>query len=296
MRITDNLKEDISNAPSWFLDALKIKPSELIIKNIRGDLSYSRWNCLNENKKLLILIHGTGAHKRWWYPIAPQFMQDTNIVAVDLPGMGDSGFREEYSIKDFGECIISIIENEKIKNGIDNVSIVGHSLGGQVAAYVASEQKELVNNLIMIDTFIRPPDWDPSQHEGGPLRMIKYYPEKRIILERFRLLPQQDCNNDWFMRYIADHSVKETDEGWRWKFDDSMFNSLERLFGYKFSFGCPALFIHGADSLLMSANILDNIKKTYSDIMDFNEVKGAAHHVPLDKPLEIVDIIKKRLF
>jgi len=61
---------------------------------------------------------------------------------------------------------------------------VGHSLGGQVAAYVASEQKELVNNLIMIDTFIRPPDWDPSQHEGGPLRMIKYYPEKRIILRK----------------------------------------------------------------------------------------------------------------
>jgi hypothetical protein len=46
--------------------------------------------------------------------------------------------------------------------------------------------------------------------------------------------------------------VKQTEEGWRWKFDDSMFNSLERLFGYKFSFGCPALFIHGADSLLMS--------------------------------------------
>ena len=296
MRITDNLKEDISDAPSWFLDALKIKPSELVIKNVRGDLSYSRWNCLNENKKLLILIHGTGAHKRWWYPIAPQFMQDANIVAVDLPGMGDSGFREEYSIKDFGECIISIIENEKIKNGIDNVSIVGHSLGGQVAAYVASEQKELVNNLIMIDTFIRPPDWDPSQHEGGPLRMIKYYPEKRTILERFRLLPQQDCNNDWFMRYIADHSVKETDEGWRWKFDDSMFNSLERLFGYKFTFDCPALFIHGATSLLMSGNILENIKEMYSDIMEFKEVPEAAHHVPLDKPIEIIDIIKNRLF
>ena len=70
----------------------------------------------------------------------------------------------------------------------------------------------------------------------------------------------------------------------------------ERLFGYKFSFGCPALFIHGANSLLMSANILDNIKKMYSEIMDFNEVNGAAHHVPLDKPLEIVDIIKSRLF
>ena len=46
----------------------------------------------------------------------------------------------------------------------------------------------------------------------------------------------------------------------------------------------------------MSANILDNIKKMYSKIMDFNEVNDAAHHVPLDKPLEIVDIIKSRLF
>ncbi len=296
MRITDNLKDDISNAPSWFLDSLKVEPSELTIKNIKGDLSYSRWNCINESKSLLILIHGTGAHKRWWYPIAPHFMEKTNVVAVDLPGMGDSGFRDEYSIKDFGECLISIIKEEKTKNGLDDVSIVGHSLGGQVAAYVASEQKELVNNLIMIDTFIRPPDWDPDQHEGGPLRMIKYYPEKKTILERFRLLPQQDCENDWFMRYIADHSVKRTEKGWRWKFDDSMFNSLERLFGYKFTFDCPALFIHGQDSLLMSGNILSNIKNMYSDIMEFEEVPGAAHHVPLDKPTEIIDIIKRRLF
>jgi pimeloyl-ACP methyl ester carboxylesterase len=244
----------------------------------------------------MIFIHGTGAHKKWWYPIAPQFASYSNVIAVDLPGMGDSGFREKYSIKDFGECIISIIEKEKSDMDIDNIYIIGHSLGGQVAGYVASEKKDLVSNLIMIDTFIRPPDWDPSENEGGPLRMIKYYPDKTTILKRFRLLPQQDCNNDWFVRYISEHSVRQTSEGWRWKFDDSMFNSLERLFGYEFSFGCPALFIHGAKSLLMSANILDNIKKMYSEIMDFNEVEGAAHHVPLDKPLEIVDIIKNRLF
>jgi hypothetical protein len=30
--------------------------------------------------------------------------------------------------------------------------------------------------------------------------------------------------------------------------------------------------------------------------MDFIGVPDAAHHVPLDKPLEIVAIIKKRLF
>ena len=53
----------------------------------------------------------------------------SNVIAVDLPGMGDSGFREKYSIKDFGQCIISIIEKEKSNMNIDNISIIGHSLG-----------------------------------------------------------------------------------------------------------------------------------------------------------------------
>ena len=296
MTITDNLISDISNAPEWFLKSIANKGVEVLINNPNGDISYSKWKSNNQSKNLLILIHGTGAHKKWWDPIAPQFIDDTNVIAVDLPGMGDSDFREKYSIKDFGSCIFSIIEKEKKDAQIEKIYIVGHSLGGQVAAYLASEYKDLVTSLIMIDTFIRPPDYDPSEHEGGPLRKIKYYPDKKTILRRFRLMPTQECKNDWFLRYIAEYSVREVEDGWRWKFDDLMFNSLERLFGYKFSFKCPALFIYGANSLLMSGNILSNIKKMYSDIMEFEKVDEAAHHVPLDKPLEIVDIIKKRLF
>ncbi len=296
MTITDNLNNDISNAPTWFKDSISIKPSEQTINDKDGKISYSKWVSKNDSTNLLILIHGTGAHKKWWDPIAPQFLNETNVIAVDLPGMGDSDFRNNYSIKDFGKCIFSIIDKEKIEMDIENIYIVGHSLGGQVAAYVASENKNLVTSLIMIDTFIRPPDYDPSQHEGGPLRKIKHYPDKITILERFRLMPEQTCHNTWFLRYIAEYSVKETKNGWRWKFDDLMFNSLERLFGYKFSFNCPTLFIYGAESLLMSGNILPNIKNMYSDVMDFKKVNEAAHHVPLDKPLEIIDIIKKRLF
>lgn len=296
MTITDNLNNDISNAPTWFKESISIKPSEQSINDKDGKISYSKWVSKNDSTNLLILIHGTGAHKKWWDPIAPQFLNETNVIAVDLPGMGDSDFRNNYSIKDFGKCIFSIIDKEKIEMNIENIYIVGHSLGGQVAAYVASENKNLVTSLIMIDTFIRPPDYDPSQHEGGPLRKIKHYPDKITILERFRLMPEQTCHNTWFLRYIAEYSVKETKDGWRWKFDDLMFNSLERLFGYKFSFNCPTLFIYGAESLLMSGNILPNIKNMYSDVMDFKKVNEAAHHVPLDKPLEIIDIIKKRLF
>ena len=295
MEITNNLNQDIIHAPQCFKDAIKDEPSSYIIKNPRGDISYSGWDSKNESKDLIVLIHGTGAHKKWWDPIAPHFRDCSNIVAIDLPGMGDSSFRDSYAIKDFGECIVSVIEKEKTKKNITNIFIIGHSLGGHVAGYIASERKDLINNIIIIDTFIRPPDYDPSQH-SSPLRMIKYYADKTDIIKRFRLMPKQDCLNDWYLRYIAEYSVKNNGEGWRWKFDDVMFSSLERLFGYTFSFGCPALFIHGKDSLLTSGNILENIKNTYGDIMSFREVPGAAHHVPLDKPLELVSIIKEHLY
>jgi pimeloyl-ACP methyl ester carboxylesterase len=296
MQITNNLNQDIENAPQWFKDAVELRPVDKIIEHPLGDISYSKWSSSVDTKNLIVLIHGTGAHKKWWDPIAPQFLNYSNVVAIDLPGMGESGFRKKYGIKDFGECITSVIEKEKFNSDIENIHIVGHSLGGQVAGYVASEKQDLIDNIIIIDTFIRPPDYNPAEHQGGPLRMIKYYSDKITILNRFRLMPKQDCENDWFVRYIAEYSVKETDQGWRWRFDDVMFTSLERLFGYKFSFNCPALFVHGQNSLLTSGDFLKNIKSTYSDTMDFIEVSDAAHHVPLDKPLEIVNIIKERLF
>ena len=260
------------------------------------NISYSKWSSPNDTNNLIVLIHGTGAHKKWWDPIAPQFLDHSSVIAIDLPGMGESGFRDKYGIKDFGECITSVIEKEQSKTNIKNIHIVGHSLGGQVAGYVASERQDLIDNIIIIDTFIRPPNYNPAQHQGGPLRMIKYYSDKITILNRFRLMPKQDCKNYWFVRYIAEYSVNETDQGWRWRFDDVMFTSLERLFGYKFSFNCPALFVHGQNSLLTSGDFLKNIKSTYSGTMDFIEVSDSAHHVPLDKPLEIVNIIKERLF
>ena len=296
MQITNNLNQDIENAPQWFKDAVELRPVDKIIEHPLGDISYSKWSSSVDTKNLIVLIHGTGAHKKWWDPIAPQFLNYSNVVAIDLPGMGESGFRKKYGIKDFGECITSVIEKEKLNSDIENIHIVGHSLGGQVAGYVASEKQDLIDNIIIIDTFIRPPDYNPAEHQGGPLRMIKYYSDKITILNRFRLMPKQDCKNDWFVQYIAEYSVKETDQGWRWRFDDVMFTSLERLFGYKFSFNCPALFVHGQNSLLTSGDFLKNIKSTYSDTMDFIEVSDAAHHVPLDKPLEIVNIIKERLF
>ena len=168
--------------------------------------------------------------------------------------------------------------------------------GGHVAGYVATKQSELIAGLVMIDTPVRPPNFEYKKSVGtGPLRMIKYYPDKKTILKRFRLMPKQECKNDWYLRYIAEHAIKETSEGWRWKFDDQLFFKLEYPKGYEYSFKCPSLFIAGEESLLMASKILDYMKNLFKDNMHFETIAGAAHHVPIDAPIEMTKIVKRAI-
>ena len=114
----------------------------------------------------------------------------------------------------------------------------------------------------MIDTFIRPPDWDPSQNEGGPLRMIKYYSDKTTILKRFRLLPEQECENEYLVKYIAEWSIKEANNGFQWKFDDTIFDKLgfsHMLRNIAFELECDLGIIYGTESNMMSDEILNFI-------------------------------------
>jgi len=295
MEITESLNNDLKTAPDWFHKAISEKPRIETLTQSLGNLRYQVWDKENSNN-IILLVHGTGAHKKWWDPIAPLINANCSVIAPDLPGMGESEHRSEYSFEAFGEAIIAMLNHEKAMEKNKQVYLIGHSLGGHLAGYIASKMPDFPAGLIMIDSPIRPPTYDYDKHQStGPLRRIKYYPDKVSIIERFRLMPPQDCENGWYLRYIAEHSVFDVEEGWRWRFDDKLFATLRRLHNYEFKFQCPALFIAGGKSLLLESKIMKYIREAFKDSMTVEVIEDAAHHVPLDSPLELVSLINNYL-
>ena len=295
MEITESLSTDIKDAPNWFQSSISEDPRQEIFSHQLGNIKYQAWD-RKDAENIIMLIHGTGAHKKWWDPIAPLLNNNFTIFAPDLPGMGESDHRNEYNFEGFSEALIGILHQEKAITSNQKIFLVGHSLGGHVAGFMASEMPEVFNGLIMIDSPIRPPTYDYDKHQStGPLRKIKYYPDKVSIIKRFRLMPPQDCENWWYLRYIAEHSVFNDEGGWRWRFDDRLFATLRRLHNYEFKFQCPALFVAGGKSLLLESKIMKYIREAFKDTMIVEVIEDAAHHVPLDSPLQLVSLINNYL-
>lgn len=94
----------------------------------------------------LVLIHGIGGNVNWWQENLPDFSQHFRTYALDLPGFGYS-WRPKHPLSIESQA-------EFVKRWLDlldlpKVSLVGHSMGGQIASRVAARWPERVEKLVL---------------------------------------------------------------------------------------------------------------------------------------------------
>ena len=196
----------IDSHPEWFTDALAVAKEQKSIEVEGNNVFYQKWG--DGSKPGMVLVHGSGSHSHWWDFIAPLLLDDFQVSAIDLSGMGDSGHREDYSPELYGKEILSVAEDSGFFE-VGNPIICGHSMGGFMSATAGYISDKEIGGIIMVDSPIRPPTYDYSTHvRSGPIRRIKTYPTKESILERFRLTPEQECENEFLVKYIAEWSIK----------------------------------------------------------------------------------------
>ena len=95
----------------------------------------------------LLLIHGIGDSSSTWLPVVESFATDYTVIAPDLLGHGRSEKpRADYSVAGFANGmrdLLSVLE-------VDRVTVVGHSLGGGVAAQFAYQFPDRCERLVLV--------------------------------------------------------------------------------------------------------------------------------------------------
>ena len=96
----------------------------------------------------ILFLHGLGGSCRDWSANLPAFASSYRVIALDFPGFGESDKPEvQYSI----EWLTDVVEKFLQEQEIDQVNLVGHSMGGVVALNVASQPKSRVKKLSITD-------------------------------------------------------------------------------------------------------------------------------------------------
>lgn len=114
-------------------------------------------------KKNVLFIHGLGSSSDRWLDIPDALSRYYYpIVAVDLIGFGgsDKPVTVDYTIEYFSKFIRDFIDCKQIWRNDDDSDdddsrktiIVGHSLGGYIAAKVTMEDQDLIEKLVLIDS------------------------------------------------------------------------------------------------------------------------------------------------
>ena len=97
----------------------------------------------------LLLLHGISDESASWHPVFGRLAQDHTVIAPDLLGHGESDKpRADYSVAAFSNGMRDLLD----VLDVDRATVVGHSLGGGVAAQLAYQYPERVDRLVLVST------------------------------------------------------------------------------------------------------------------------------------------------
>lgn len=115
----------------------------------RAGVNIAYQSCGTQDTTLLF-VHGWCIDQSYWAPQVEAFCKDYQVVTMDLPGFGSSGKdRENWTVEAYGQDVAAVIDQLDLQN----VILIGHSMGGDVILEAALSSPASVIALVGVDNF-----------------------------------------------------------------------------------------------------------------------------------------------
>lgn len=275
-----------------------IGPTSQSFISQRTRLHYADWG--NEDAPPLILLHGGRDHCRSWDWMAEKLRKDWHVICPDLRGHGDSEWTNTgvYTVSSYVYDLAQLIHQLELAP----VTIVAHSLGGNIATRYTGLYPENVRKLIAIEGL------GPSPKVMQKMAETPWYEHRKQWMDKKRdasarqprryesfedALDRMHEANSYLSRDQAEHltrngAIRNEDGTWSWKFDphlhawppdDLTQAQIEELWG---RVSCPTLLVYGEDSWASNPE-KDGRMKLFGDNVSVSSYERAGHWVHHDR-------------
>ena len=261
--------------------------------NVNGlRLHYLEWGA--EEKPPFIMLHGGSAYAHWWDLVAPAFVNDFRVIALDQRGHGDSQHADPpaYATRHYLADLHAFVGALGLRKPV----LMGHSMGGHNSLIYATQHANELSALILVDTDATYPEKAVEfLHKLGG-KPAKNFNSLAEAVSRFQLLPRETFIAPEKLRALASFAFRELPDGkWTAKLDrKTLFR--EPIDGRPFlsQITCPTLIVRAQHTPVLSPEKLERLVKPLPNGR-WVEVPDTNHHVMLDNPDRLVKVVNEFL-
>lgn len=205
----------------------------------------------------LVLIHGLFGSADNWGNIARHFVQHFQVISIDLRNHGRSPHSESQSYADMADDLLELCD----ALDLEQIHLLGHSLGGKVAMQFATQYPERVSKLIVVDMAMRAYADEHTHLINAMMTVDLSHAESRNDIDRALKAP---ISNLMVRQFLLTNLVKvEGQLQWRIHLPAIKVNYPKFQAALSAHFAKPCLFIRGERSQYVQESDIAEIKQHF---------------------------------
>ncbi|MGY2893927.1 alpha/beta fold hydrolase [Deinococcus sp. UYEF24] len=228
--------------------------------------------------KTVVLIHGFGTSARLWDQVLP--LLEGEVLTLDLPGFGDSQ-DARYSV----DGMVGAVQ-ERL-TGLENFVLVGHSMGGKVAAVLAARRPAGLTGLLLI----APSPLSPEPMTAQDRQALKAaYGQPHLLTEHYRQITRQPLSEGVLAQLVSD-GVRGSQAAWdAWPDSGSREDRSPEVGRIE----VPISLLTSEDDPVISPQVVaQHLLPIYSGAA-LTRLSGSGHLLPLELPTEVATFISEK--
>lgn len=237
----------------------------------------------------VIILHGIFGMSDNWVTFGKQLAKEYEVYILDLRNHGRSPHSSEFDYNLMLNDLKGFIQEQNLNNLI----LIGHSMGGKVAMHLALHYQELVKKLIVLDVSASAYNTTPEIEEII-IAINTIEVQKANDRPEIKRQLSEIVHDHRIIEFMMKNIVRRENNVLDWKFNaqaiSDNLNKILKGIETEIEFSKPTLFISGEKSNYISQEdfymIFDNFPEAQVEI-----IMNAGHWLHVDAPEELLNMV-----